>query len=56
MLLCLLRHKNDEVRTVAKKLITLPKSRSVLSKQRVEQLAQNESEEIQSISELVSNQ
>ena len=54
----LLRHKNDEVKiSVAKKLITLPKSRSVLSKQRVEQLAQNESEEIQkAFQELVSNQ
>ena len=46
----LLRHNDDELKiSVAKKLMTLPSSQSILPKERIEQLARNESEEVQTI-------
>ena len=44
----LLRHPNDSLKlAIAQKLLDLPQSRSILPKERVEQLAQKESPEVQ---------
>lgn len=46
----LLRHEDSKLKIlVAKKLLNLPKSRSVLPKERIQQLAETESQEVQSL-------